>query len=84
MNVQEVYEFTNKERLAVLSTVTDTGQPQSALLGMAVTQLGNYFRHGEEFAKISQLREGAFPDGPVRESWPGITYFVLQPREPED
>ncbi|SRR5260370_23851830 len=38
MNVQEAYEFTNKERLAVLSTVTDTGQPQSALLGMAVTQ----------------------------------------------
>jgi hypothetical protein len=28
----------NKERLAVLCTVTDTGQPQSALLGMAVTQ----------------------------------------------
>jgi hypothetical protein len=28
----------DKERLAVLSTITDTGQPQSALLGMALTQ----------------------------------------------
>ena len=27
----------NKERLAVLSTVTDSGQPQAALMGMAVT-----------------------------------------------
>jgi hypothetical protein len=38
MNVQEAHGFTNKERLAVLSTITDTGQQQSALLGMAVTQ----------------------------------------------
>jgi hypothetical protein len=28
----------NKERLAVLSTVTATGQPPSASMGMAVTQ----------------------------------------------
>jgi len=37
MNVKEVHEFMNKERLAVLSTVTDSGQPQAALMGMAVT-----------------------------------------------
>jgi len=37
MNVKEVYEFMIKERLAVLSTVTDSGQPQAALMGMAVT-----------------------------------------------
>ena len=37
MNFQEAYEFTSKERLAVRSAVTDTGPPQSALLGMAVT-----------------------------------------------
>ena len=36
MNVKEVYEFMIKERLAVLSTVTDSGQPQAALMGMAV------------------------------------------------
>lgn len=37
MNVKEVHEIMNKERLAVLSTVTDSGQPQAALMGMAVT-----------------------------------------------
>ena len=118
MNVQEVYEFTNKERLAVLSTVADTGQPQSALAGMAVTQqleiifdtvkssrkypnLKNNPRvawvvgrttevtvqyegvaegvSGEELAKYKKIYFGAFPDGPVRESWPGTTYFVVRP-----
>ena len=38
VNVQEAYAFTSKERLAVRSAVTDTGPPQSALPGMAVTQ----------------------------------------------
>ncbi len=37
MNVKEVHEFMIKEQLAVLSTVTDSGQPQAALMGMAVT-----------------------------------------------
>lgn len=37
MNAKEVYEFMIKEQLAVLSTVTDSGQPQAALMGMAVT-----------------------------------------------
>jgi general stress protein 26 len=118
MNVQEVYEFMNKERLAVLSTVTDSGQPQAALMGMAVTpQLEIIFDTvkssrkypnlkknpcvawvvgcttevsvqyeglaeelaGEELAKYKKIYFAAFPDGPVRESWPGITYFVVRP-----
>jgi general stress protein 26 len=37
MNVKEVHEFRIKEQLAVLSTVADSGQPQAALMGMAVT-----------------------------------------------
>jgi uncharacterized protein YhbP (UPF0306 family) len=37
MNVQEVYEFMSKERLAVISTASPTGQPESALMGFAVT-----------------------------------------------
>ena len=37
MNVKEVHEFMIKEQLAVLSTVADSGQPQAALMGMAVT-----------------------------------------------
>jgi len=58
MNVQEVYEFMNKERLAVLSTVTDSGLPQAALMGNGRdTAIGSHFRHGEEFEKISELEE---------------------------
>lgn len=118
MNVQEVYEFMNKERLAVLSTVAATGQPQSALMGMAVTpQLEIIFDTvkssrkypnlkknprvawvvgcttevsvqyegvaeelaGEELAGYKKTYFAVFPDGPVRESWPGITYFVVRP-----
>jgi uncharacterized pyridoxamine 5'-phosphate oxidase family protein len=36
MSVQEVYEFMDKERLGVLATVTDSGQPQPASIRMAV------------------------------------------------
>ncbi len=118
MNLQEVYEFMKKERLAVLSTVASDGQPQSALMGMAVTpQLEIIFDTvkssrkypnlkknprvawvvgcttevsvqyeglaeelaGEELAKYKKTYFAAFPDGPVRESWPGITYFVVRP-----
>jgi len=118
MNVQEVYEFMSKERLAVLSTVTSDGQPQSALMGMAVTaQLEIIFDTvrssrkypnlkknprvawvvgctteisvqyeglaeelaGEELARYKKTYFAAFPDGPVRESWPDITYFVVRP-----
>jgi hypothetical protein len=37
---------------------------------------------GEELAKYKKIYFGAFPDGTVRESWPGITYFAT--RESED
>ena len=36
--------------------------------------------HGEELAKYKKIYFAAFPDGPVRESWPGITYFVVRPK----
>ncbi len=35
---------------------------------------------GEELAKYQKLYFAAFPDGPGRESWPGITYFVVRPK----
>jgi general stress protein 26 len=108
----------NKERLAVLSTVTDSGQPRAALMGMAVTpQLEIIFDTvkssrkypnlnknprvawvvgcttegtvqyegiageltGEGLAKYKKTYFAAFPDGSARESWPGITYFVVRP-----
>jgi general stress protein 26 len=58
MNVQEVYEFMNKERLAVLSTVTDSGQPRAALMGMAVTpQLEIIFDTVESSRKYPNLKK---------------------------
>lgn len=37
MNVEEVYAFMAAESLAVLSTVTERGEPEAALVGFAVT-----------------------------------------------
>jgi uncharacterized pyridoxamine 5'-phosphate oxidase family protein len=118
MNVKEVYEFMIKERLAVLSTVTDSGQPQAALMGMAVrpplkiifdtvkssrkypnlkknprvawvlgctTEVSVQYEGladelaGEELSKYKKIYFAAFPDGPVRKSWLGSTYFVVRP-----
>jgi general stress protein 26 len=118
MNVLEVYEFMKQERLAVLATVAEGGQPQAALMGMAVTpeleivfdtvkssrKYSNLKNHprvawvvgctteisvqyegfaeelvGEEMAKYKKTYFAAFPDGPAREGWPGITYFVVRP-----
>jgi len=35
---------------------------------------------GEELAKYKKIYFGRFADGPARESWPGITYFVVRPK----
>jgi len=35
---------------------------------------------GERLAKYKKVYFAAFPDGPARESWPGITYFVVRPK----
>jgi len=37
MNLAEVYQFIRNEKLAVLSTCTPDGVPESALMGIAVT-----------------------------------------------
>jgi hypothetical protein len=34
---------------------------------------------GVELAQLKRLYFGAFPDGPTRESWQGITYFRVRP-----
>lgn len=118
MNAEEIYEFMKNERLAVLATVAEDGQPEAALMGVAVTpQLEIVFDTvkssrkypnlkqnprvalvvgcttevtvqfegiaqeltGEELAKHKKTYFAAFPDGPARESWPGIAYFVVRP-----
>jgi len=37
MNVDEVFQFMNRESLAVLATAAVNGQPEAALMGFAVT-----------------------------------------------
>src|SRR5271165_1605916 len=119
MNVEEVFQFMNKERPAVLATVDENGRPEAALMGFAVTpdleivfdtvkssrkypNLKNNPRvawvigcttevtvqyegvaeelEGEDLAKYKKTYFAAFLDGPARESWPGITYFVVRPK----
>ncbi|HUN62193.1 MAG TPA: pyridoxamine 5'-phosphate oxidase family protein [Candidatus Sulfotelmatobacter sp.] len=119
MNVDEVYQFMNGQRLAVLATVGEEMRPEAALMGFAVTpQLEIIFDTvktsrkypnlkknprvawvigcttevtlqyegvaeelaGEDLAKYKKTYFSAFPDGPARESWPGITYFVVRPK----
>jgi general stress protein 26 len=35
---------------------------------------------GEELTKYQKTYFAVFPDGPARQSWPGITYFVVRPK----
>lgn len=35
---------------------------------------------GEELTRYKKVYFAASPDGPARESWPGITYFVVRPK----
>ena len=119
MNVDEVFQFMNSERLAVLATAGENGQPEAALMGFAVTpELEIIFDtvrssrkypnlkknprvawvigcttevtvqyegiaeelEGEELARYKQRYFAKFPDGPERQNWPGITYFVVRPK----
>src|ERR1035438_5384342 len=109
-------EFAQGQRLAVLSTVSPGGDPESALMGVAVTpdfelvfdtvrssrKYGNLCANarvafvigctgeksiqyedvghgvsGEELEQYLVVYFAAFPDGPERRNWPGMTYFVV-------
>lgn len=35
---------------------------------------------GDELVKYKRPYFAKFPEGPARESWPGITYFVVRPK----
>ena len=112
-------EFAAGQRLAVLSTVSPSGLPQAALMGVAVTpdfeivfdtlkttRKHRNLRanpraalvigcnsmitvqyegvaeelHGEALEKYLPVYYTAFPDGPERRNWPGMTYFVVRPK----
>lgn len=118
MNVDEVFQFMNRESLAVLATVAENGQPKAALMGFAVTpeleiifdtvkssrKYPNLKKNprvawvvgctteitvqyegvaeeldGKPLAKYKRPYFAKFPDGPARENWPGITYFLVRP-----
>lgn len=115
---QELYEFIQARHLAVLATVSPSGAPEAALVGIAVTpDLKLIFDtvkstrkyqnlclnpriafviglegevtvqyegvaeelHGEALATGKTIYFAAWPDGPEREKWPGIVYFIVRP-----
>ena len=116
---QQLYDFIRARPLAVLASVSAKGQPEAALVGIAVTEdlelvfdttdatrkYPNLKRDpriafvigwdseetlqyegvadepaGEELERLKDVYFAAFPDGMVRQSWPGLTYFRVKPR----
>ena len=119
MNLQEVFRFMDSERYGVLTTATNSGKPEAALVGFAVTPALEIIfdtvrssrkypnlkenprvafvagctteitvqyegdaeeLEGKALAKYKQIYFHKFTDGPARESWAGITYFVVRPK----
>jgi hypothetical protein len=118
MTRTELVAFLRRHRLAVEASVAETGEPQAAVVGVAVSdQLELVFDtldstrkcfnlrrdprvafvigwdeeqtvqlqgladepSGAELARLQAVYFAAFPDGPSRLSWPGITYFRVRP-----
>jgi hypothetical protein len=119
MEKQQLLDFLTSSRLGVLSTIGPKGEPQSALVGIAVTPefeiIFDTVSRSRKFAnlardpraafvigwegevtvqfegvakQISSTKLGrhheiyfcAFPDGPARLKWEGITYYVVSPK----
>ena len=110
--------FASGQKLAVLSTVSLSNEPESALMGIAVTPdfeivfdrsrppgstatcaqprvalvIGCVSETTVQYEGVAEKLTGAaleqylpiyfeaFPDGPERQSWPGITYFLVRPK----
>jgi general stress protein 26 len=119
MTKQELFAFMSRHKLAVLSTIGAHGEPQSALVGFAVTKdleiifdtvkssrkYGNLVANpaaafvvgcmgettmqyegearelgGDELRRYKEVYFATWPDGPSRQSWPGICYFAVKPK----
>jgi general stress protein 26 len=115
----ELYKFMAMHALGVLGSISAEGMPQSALVGIAVTdeleiifdtlnssrKYGNlvsnakacfvvgwegettvqfegeaFLPEGEELERYKEVYFAKWPDGPSRQSWPGLVYFVVRPR----
>lgn len=118
MTRTDLLAFLRRHRLGVLSSVSPEGEPEAAVVGIAVTdrlelvfdtldttrKVGNLRRlpkiafvvgwdeeitvqlegladepKGAELDRLKQVYFTAYPDGPARQSWPGITYFRVRP-----
>ena len=116
--LQTAIDFAVEQRLAVLSTVSPSSQPQAALMGVAITRdleivfdtrnttrkYANLLANpkaafvigclgeksiqyegiaielaGDELKHYLPIYFSAFPDGVERQSWPGMTYFLVRP-----
>lgn len=114
----ELLSFLRRHRLGVVATVSESGAPESAVVGIAVTEeleiifdtlastrkCRNLRRNasisvvigwdeeitvqyegladepqGAELDRVKRIYFAAYPDGPARQSWPGITYFRVRP-----
>jgi pyridoxine/pyridoxamine 5'-phosphate oxidase len=112
-------DFISGQRLAVLGSISPEGMPQSALVGIAVTEdleivfdtldSTRKYRNltsnakaslvigwegektiqfegeaslpkGEELDRYKSVYFAAWPDGPSRQDWSGLVYFVVRPR----
>jgi hypothetical protein len=119
MTKPELFKFMAAQKLAVVGSIGPNGEPQSALVGIAVTEhlevifdaLNTTRKHrnltadprasivlgwqgeqtiqleGEVFLPedkaLTQYKNIYFanwPDGPSRQNWPGLVYFVLRPK----
>jgi hypothetical protein len=119
MTRAELFEFISSCKLGVLGSVSPAGVPQSALVGIAVTEeleivfdtldTTRKFRNltadsrasfvigwvgektvqfegeaflpkGVELDRYKEIYFATWLDGPARQSWPGMVYFVVRPR----
>ncbi len=119
MTRSELYQFIAKQSLAVVGSISPEGIPQSALVGVAVTEgleivfdtlnTSRKYRNlvcntrasvvvgwedettvqlegeaflpeGEALMRYKSVYFSKWPDGPSRQSWPGLVYFVIRPR----
>ena len=119
MTKADLFAFLSGCKLGVLGSVSPEGIPQSALVGIAVTEelelifdtldttrkyrnltknsrasfvVGwegertvqfegeAYLPDGEELRRYKKIYFATWPDGPAREGWLGIAYFVVCPR----
>lgn len=114
----DLFSFLRRHRIGVVATMSESGTPESAVVGIAVTdgleiifdtlantrKCRNLRRNANisivigwdeeitvqyegvadepqsvELERLKNIYFAAYPEGPQRESWPGITYFRVRP-----